>query len=77
MNAQGKLVRTVYRDSYENGGVFLWDEMDASSPNAMLAFNAGLANGHQDFPDAVFPVIQTSALSHRLIPTVMARTANT
>lgn len=53
MNAAGNLVRTVYRDMYENGGVFLWDEMDASSPNAMLAFNAGLANGHQDFPDMV------------------------
>lgn len=55
MNAKGELVRTVYRDMYENGGVFLWDEMDASSPNAMLSFNAGLANGHQDFPDMVVP----------------------
>lgn len=53
MDAQGRLVKTEYRHSYENGGVFLWDEMDASSPSAMLAFNAGLANGHQDFPDVV------------------------
>lgn len=53
MDAQGRLVKTEYRHSYETGGVFLWDEMDASSPSAMLAFNAGLANGHQDFPDVV------------------------
>lgn len=53
MDAQGRLVRTAYRQSYEHGGVFLWDELDASSPAAMLAFNAGLANGHQDFPDSV------------------------
>ena len=31
--------------------MFLWDEIDASSASALLAFNAGLANGHQDFPD--------------------------
>lgn len=53
MDAQGRLVRTAYRKSYEHGGVFLWDELDGSSPAAMLAFNAGLANGHQDFPDIV------------------------
>lgn len=52
-NAQGEIVRTVYRDRYEFGGLFLWDELDGSSPNAMLAFNAGLANGHQDFPDCM------------------------
>jgi cobaltochelatase CobS len=50
-DAHGRTVRTSYRDSYERGGVFLWDELDGSSPSAMLAFNAGLANGHQDFPD--------------------------
>lgn len=53
VDAQGRTVRTQYRNAYENGGLFLWDEMDGSSPNAMLAFNAGLANGHQDFPDMV------------------------
>lgn len=53
VNAHGGLVRTEYREAYEHGGGFLWDEMDASSPGALLAFNAGLANGHQDFPDVV------------------------
>lgn len=51
-NAVGDLVSTVYRDKYENGGLFLFDEIDASSAQALLAFNAGLANGEQDFPDA-------------------------
>lgn len=53
MSAQGALVRTEYREAYEHGGLFLWDELDASSAQALLSFNAGLANGHQDFPDKV------------------------
>lgn len=55
MTAQGQLVRTEYREAYENGGLFLWDELDGSSAQALLSFNAGLANGHQDFPDKVVP----------------------
>lgn len=55
MTAQGTLVRTEYREAYENGGLFLWDELDGSSAQALLSFNAGLANGHQDFPDKVVP----------------------
>ena len=30
---------------YENGGVFLLDEMDAADPNVLVAVNAALANG--------------------------------
>lgn len=52
-DAHGRLVRTVYRDSYEKGWWFLWDELDASGAQPMLSFNAGLANGHQDFPDGI------------------------
>lgn len=48
-------MRTEYREAYEHGGLFLWDELDASSAQALLSFNAGLANGHQDFPDKVVP----------------------
>ncbi len=54
-NPMGEVIRTSFRDRYENGGVFLFDEMDASSPVALLAFNAGLANSAQDFPDACVP----------------------
>lgn len=50
-NPMGETVRTAFRDRYEHGGLFLADEIDASSANALLALNAGLANGSQDFPD--------------------------
>lgn len=51
MNAAGTYVSTPFREAYEHGGVFLLDEMDASSASALAAFNAALANGHCPFPD--------------------------
>jgi len=51
--ATGELVRTPFRDAFERGGVFLWDEVDASNPNALVAFNQALANGHYAFPDGM------------------------
>lgn len=50
-DAMGKTVRKPFREAYEHGGVFMFDEIDGSANSALLAFNAGLANGHQDFPD--------------------------
>lgn len=50
-DAKGEYQRTAFRDAYENGGVYLFDEVDASLPPALLAFNAALANGYADFPD--------------------------
>ncbi len=50
-DAQGKVHRTAFREAFEHGGVYLFDEIDASQPNALLAFNAALANGMFDFPD--------------------------
>lgn len=52
-DANGKYVRTPFREAYEHGGLFLWDEIDASDPNALLAFNAALANSNCPFPDAI------------------------
>jgi len=51
VDAQGRIVSTAFRKAYESGGVYLFDEIDASMPDALLAFNAALANGHADFPD--------------------------
>lgn len=51
VDAQGRIVSTAFRRAYENGGLFLFDENDASSPSAVLAFNAALANSYADFPD--------------------------
>lgn len=51
IDAQGRIVHTGFRRAFENGGVFLFDEMDGSMPGALLAFNAALANDMYDFPD--------------------------
>lgn len=53
IDAGGTYHRTTFREAYENGGVFLWDEVDASNPAALVAFNAALENGECVFPDAV------------------------
>lgn len=52
-DANGKYVRTPFREAWEHGGIFLWDEVDASDPSALLAFNAALANGTMVFPDGM------------------------
>lgn len=51
--ATGELVRTQFREAFEHGGVFLFDEIDASDPDALTAFNAALSNGMGDFPDGM------------------------
>lgn len=53
VDANGNTVRTQFREAFEHGGVFLFDEVDASDPDAMTAFNAALANGWCDFPDGM------------------------
>lgn len=50
-DARGETVRTQFREAYEHGGVFLFDELDGSSPAAIVALNAALANGICPFPD--------------------------
>lgn len=41
---------TEFLDCYENGGVFLLDEMDAADSNVLLALNTALSNGHCNVP---------------------------
>jgi cobaltochelatase CobS len=53
IDAAGHVVRTQFREAYEHGGVFLLDEVDASDPDALTAFNSALANGLAAFPDAL------------------------
>lgn len=52
-DASGKTVRTPFREAWEHGGIFLFDEFDGSDPNAVLPFNAALANGSCAFPDGI------------------------
>ena len=40
--------RTPFVKCYEEGGVFLLDEMDRSDPNVLTSLNAALANGHME-----------------------------
>ena len=56
VDAHGKIVSTSFRRAYSEGGVYLFDEVDASLPGALLAFNAAMANGHCDFPGEPNPV---------------------
>lgn len=50
-DAAGYYHSTPFREAFEKGGVYLFDEIDASEPRALLSFNGALAQGHCDFPD--------------------------
>lgn len=52
-DANGNYVRTLFREAYENGGVFLLDEFDAGNPNVLAALNQATANGSCAFPDGM------------------------
>lgn len=53
VDANGHTVRTQFREAFEHGGIFLFDEVDASDADALTAFNAALANGIGTFPDGM------------------------
>jgi MoxR-like ATPase len=55
IDAGGTYHGTSFRAAYEHGGVFLWDEVDASNPAALVAFNAAIENGECVFPDKMVP----------------------
>jgi len=52
-DANGNYVRTLFRDAYELGGVFLLDEFDAGNPNVLAALNQATANEHCAFADGM------------------------
>lgn len=49
-NAKGDYIETDFFKCFKNGGLFLFDEMDASNPEALITINSALANGFLDFP---------------------------
>ncbi|GAB3912641.1 AAA family ATPase [Kibdelosporangium lantanae] len=51
MQATGDYVPSLFREAYEHGGVFHFDEMDNAHPSVLAVVNAALANGHMAFPD--------------------------
>lgn len=50
-DAHGVYHTTPFREAYEKGGVYLFDEVDGSDNAALLALNGALANGIASFPD--------------------------
>ena len=54
---ESDLVRT-----YENGGVFLFDEIDAADSNTLLVINSALANGKMSVPNRKE---KTTAIRHK------------
>ncbi|WP_186007918.1 AAA family ATPase [Rhizobium etli] len=52
-DAVGRYHATPFRKAFEHGGVYLFDEIDACSAQALVAFNTVLANGLCDFPDGI------------------------
>ena len=53
IDANGHYIRTLFRDTFENGGVFLIDEIDNGNPNILAVLNSALANGYCAFPDGM------------------------
>ena len=49
----GTYQTTDLRRCYENGGVFLLDEVDAGNPQVLVVLNSLLANGECSFPDGM------------------------
>lgn len=52
-SASGDYVKVHFREAYENGGVFLMDEIDAGNANVLIQVNSALSNGYMAFPDAM------------------------
>jgi len=47
----GTYVKSDFVDCYENGGIFLFDEIDAADANTLLVVNSALANGSMSVPN--------------------------
>jgi MoxR-like ATPase len=56
-DANGRYVPTQFYNAYKNGGIFFFDEIDASSPDALITINTAVAQGYMAFPGETIPVI--------------------
>lgn len=48
--ADGTYQETEFFKAFTQGGVFLFDEIDGTAAEVLIAFNAALANGYYNFP---------------------------
>lgn len=53
VDANGTERRTPFWDAYENGGLFLFDEIDNAHPGIIAGMNSALANGHCAFASRI------------------------
>jgi hypothetical protein len=53
MSATGSYVETEFRKRYEQGGVFILDEIDNGNANVLAVLNSALANSYCAFPDGM------------------------
>lgn len=53
MDANGNYRRTMFREFYENGGIFLFDEYDNGTTALLKTLNSAVANDWMAFPDNV------------------------
>lgn len=52
-DATGRYIGTSFRKIYEEGGLFLIDEIDAGNPNVLAVLNSCLSNTFFSFPDGL------------------------
>lgn len=50
VDASGSYVTTQFYEAFTKGGLFLFDEVDASSPEALVTINSAIAQGYMAFP---------------------------
>jgi len=50
MDANGNYVESSFVKCFRDGGLMLFDEIDGSNPQALVALNASLENEQSDFP---------------------------
>lgn len=57
-NGRFEYVPAAFVTAYENGHVFLLDEVDAADANVLLTINAALANGWMATPNPAKPIVK-------------------
>lgn len=52
-DANGKYVPTIFRQAYEHGGLFSFEEIDAGNPNVLTVINNAMTQDKYAFPDGI------------------------
>ncbi|MDR0855585.1 MAG: AAA family ATPase [Christensenellaceae bacterium] len=55
-DAVGKYVPTQFYEAYRKGGIFFFDEVDSSTPEALVTINTAVSQGYMAFPGFTTPV---------------------